>query len=286
MLEARWAEGKFVCIGLDTVIEKLPKGIKVTMSEHHGDYTSHDYMLEFNKQIVDKTHDLVCAYKPNFAFYLAEGADGLHVLEQTCEYIRKVAPQVPIIIDCKVGDIDNTNEGTIKYIFKKLNADAITVAPYMGHISLEPFLKLADKGIIVICKTSNKGSAEFQNVDVKEPFRVPQKLYRVVAEHVSSVETWNKNHNCLLVVGATYPEELAEVRSIVADMPILIPGIGAQGGDLEKTLRAGLNSKKQGVIINSSRGIIYASGGSDFAERAREETLKLDAEIKAFLKTA
>lgn len=236
-LTAKWDEGKFVCIGLD-----------------QGDF-------EFDKSIIDATFDLVCAYKPNAAFYKELE------LQKTVDYIKTNHPDIPIILDAKRGDIGNTNEAYAKAIFDDLGVDAVTVHPYLGKESLEPFLKRTDKTIIVLAKTSNPGANEFQDLETEG-----KPLYRVVAEHVKD---WGSN--LAVVVGATYPEELKIVRDIVGDMPILVPGIGAQGGDLENTIKNGLNSKKQGLIISSSRGII-------FAPDPRAAALKLHQDIVGSLK--
>ncbi len=226
--------------------------------------------FEFNKKIIDQTSDLVCACKPNSAFYEAEGVKGIEELKKTFAYLKQNYPDIPVILDAKRGDIGSTNKGYIKYAFDYLGADAITVQPYLGSEAIQPFLDLKDKGIIILCKTSNPGANEIQDLLVKD---IDISIYRYIARIVK--EKWNKNGNCMLVVGATYPEELKEVRKIVGDMTLLIPGIGAQGGDLEKTVKAGLNSKKAGIIINSSRGII-------FAKDPRKETLNLRTEINKY----
>lgn len=218
--------------------------------------------FEFNKKIIDQTHDVVCAYKPNFAFYEALGVKGWANLKKTVEYLRQKYPEIVTIADAKRADIGNTNNGYVTSIFDELKFDAVTVNPYFGRESLQPFLDRKDKGIIVLCKTSNSGSGEFQDG-----------LWEKVAKNVAS--KWNANNNCLLVVGATYPEELKKVREIVGDMTLLVPGIGAQGGDVEKTVKASLNSKKAGMIINSSRGII-------FADNPRAEAQKLRVEINQY----
>ncbi len=272
MLEARWAEDKFVCVGLDSDFEKIPGarvgGVMQTI-------------LGFNRRIVEATHDLVCAYKPNVAFYEAYGDDGWLALRETVVYIRKIAPEVPVILDAKRADIGNTNNGYVLNVFGFLDVDAVTVHPYLGKEALRPFLDYKDKGIIVLCRTSNPGAGEFQDLYVNLGGNRYVELYLHVAEQVS--RKWNKNGNCALVVGATVPDELREVRSIVGDMPILIPGIGAQGGDVEKTVSAGKDSRGRGMIINSSRGIIFASSGPDFAQAARHETIKLHEAISGCL---
>ncbi|MBI4035810.1 orotidine-5'-phosphate decarboxylase [Candidatus Daviesbacteria bacterium] len=244
-LTTKWDEGKFVCVGLDSA----------------------DFAL--NQKVIDATFDLVCAYKPNSAFYEAEGIKGLETLKKTVQYIKEKSPEIPIILDAKRGDIGNTNEAYVVAAFNELGVDAITVHPYLGKEALQPFLDRTDKGIIILVKTSNPGAGEFQDLEVEG-----KPLYQVVAEHVRE---WNTNGNCAVVVGATYPEELKIVREIIGDAPILVPGVGTQGGDLSATLKNGLNSKKQGLIINSSRGIILAPD-------PREAALTLHSQIQEILK--
>ncbi len=275
MLRAKWAEGKFVCVGLDSEMEKIPQCVQKA---------EEDPVTAFNREIVTRTHDLVCAYKPNIAFYAGRGEAGLRALMRTIECIKEIAPDVPFVLDIKRADIGNTNIGYAKEAFEVFGADAVTVNPYFGAEALQPFLERTEKGIIVLCRTSNKGAAEFQNLQTESEFgKMP--LYQVVANSVA--RKWNKNGNCALVVGATAPTELGIVRNIVGDgFPILIPGIGKQGGDLEKTVLAGKDSNGQGMIINSSSGIIFASSGDDFAEAARRETEKLHNGITQILKGA
>lgn len=270
MLEAKWAEGKFVCVGLDPVLEKIPASVTIPTHLRSKDVDEKTARIAaFNMALVDMTKDLVCAYKPNAAFYETHGAAGLEALSWTLHHIRQYASDVPIIYDAKRADIGNTNAGYAKSAFDDLQADAITVHPYLGAEAMKPFLDRADKGVIVLCRTSNPGAGEFQQLLTKRD----GPLYEFVARQVS--RTWNTNNNCGVVVGATYPDELARVRAVVGDIPILIPGIGAQGGDLEATVKAGRDSRGRGMIINSSRGIIFASSGEDFAEAARRETRKL-----------
>lgn len=272
LLEARWTEGKFVCVGLDTDIKKVPESVQGRSLRAR--------IVAFNCAIVDAVHDLVCAFKPNIAFYAAYGIEGQRALDETIRYIKRVAPGAVVILDAKRADIGSTNEGYVEEAFGEFEADAVTVNPYFGQEALEPFLACEDKGIIVLCRTSNKGAREFQDVPVNAPVNdleirpCPQvPFYQLVAWRVAN--HWNTRGNCGVVVGATYPDELRQVRAIVGDMPILIPGIGAQGGDLEKTIAAGRDSHGRGMIVNSSRGVIYASSGPDFAEAARRETEKL-----------
>lgn len=254
-----------VCIGLDSNFSNLPQHL----------LKSSDPQFEFNKAIIDKTYDLIGSYKLNSAFYEGRGEEGIKELKMTCDYIRDHYPEIPMILDAKRADIGNTNNGYVQFVFDYLGVDAVTLHPYLGHEALRPFLDRKDKGCIILCRTSNPGAGEFQDLSINgRPF------YLHVAEKVS--REWNYNNNCMLVVGATYPEEMKEIRKIVGDMTFLVPGIGAQGGDLEKTIKAGLNSHKMGLIIHSARGIIFASLDQDFADRAREEAIKLKDEINRF----
>lgn len=239
-----------LCVGLDPDIAKISES-----------------QFEFNKKIIDTTHDLVCCYKPNIAFYEAEGPRGLEVLKKTMDYLRNNYSEIPIIVDAKRADIANTNDGYVKYIFDYMDADAITLHPYMGGESLKPFFNKAEKEIFILCRTSNPGAGEFQDLEVNG-----KKLFEIVAEKVSS--EWNRNSNCGLVVGATYPEELQKIRKIVGDMPILIPGIGAQGGNIEKTVKAGVDKNGENAIINASRSIIFAQNPRGEGEKLRDEINK------------
>jgi len=249
-----------VCVGLDSDFEKIPKHL----------LSKKEPIFEFNKRIIDATHDLLCAYKPNIAFYEAQEKKGLTALIKTTDYIHKKYAGIPVILDAKRADIGNTNKGYLEATFNIIGVDAITVHPFLGKEALQPFLDQKDKGIIVLCRTSNPGAGEFQDLVVNHPHLGKVPLYQAVAYQVT--KEWNKNGNCCLVVGATYPKELAQVRKIAPDLPFLIPGIGKQGGNVEKTVVAGQNHEGRGMIINSSRGIIFASGGTDFARAARKET--------------
>src|SRR2546428_2741590 len=253
-LEHCWQQGNFVCVGLDSDYEQLPVAVKRSASVEEA-------LFVFNRDIIDATHDLVCAYKPNAAFYEAQGVEGFRALIKTVRYIKETYLHIPVILDAKRADIDSTNLRYIEATFDIIGADALTVHPYLGREALAPFLARKEKGIIILAKTSNHGSGEFQDMLVGEA-REP--LYQVVARHVA--QSWNANGNCGVVVGATYPAELQKVRAIVGDLPILIPGIGVQGGEIAATVRAGRDSRGWGMIINSSRGIIYASRSEDFAK--------------------
>ena len=249
-----------LCIGLDIDLKKIPASL----------LNKGDPIFDFNKAIIDATKDLVCAYKPNIAFYEMYGIYGMQALIKTIEYLDG---DIPVILDAKRGDVGHTAAAYAKSIFEIYKADATTINPYLGYDSVEPFLEYKNKGVFVLCLTSNVGYKDFQVVGKEEP------LYKLVAKHVKE---WNVSGNAGLVVGATKPEELKEIRQIVGDMPILIPGIGAQGGDVAKTVRYGCNKKGERAIINSSRNIIFASTGEDFAGSARVAARKLKEEINNY----
>jgi orotidine-5'-phosphate decarboxylase len=263
-IEGAWERGNsLVCVGLDPDLNKIPAPLREKDAP----------LFEFNKAIVDSTADLVCAFKPQIAYYAAAEAED--ELEMTIEYIHENHPGIPVILDAKRGDIGATATMYAKEAFYRYKADAVTVNPYMGFDTLEPFLKRKEKGIIVLCRTSNPGAKDIQDLEMNG-----KRLYQIIADMAAS--KWNYNSNILLVVGATYPEELKEIRSIVGDMPFLVPGIGAQGGDVQKAVTNGKNSKGTGMIINSSRGIIYASNGGDFADAARSAAKQLRDEINRY----
>jgi orotidine 5'-phosphate decarboxylase subfamily 2 len=242
----------YVCVGLDIDLEKIPDKFK----------KSNDPIFEFNKYIIDLTKDYTAAYKPNMAFYEMYGLAGLKALYETIRYIPK---EIPVILDAKRGDIGNTSKAYAKAIFEDFKADAVTLAPYMGTDSVTPFLEYKEKFSYILCLTSNKGSLDFQKPD----------LYKKVAVKIND---WNSTyHNCGAVVGATNTAEITEVRSLMPTIPFLIPGIGAQGGDLENTVKNAIDKNKQGILINSSRGIIYAEDPAQAAadlQKAIQDALK------------
>ena len=250
------------CVGLDPDIERFPRHIAAEPSP----------IFQFNKAIIDATADLVCAYKPQFAHYAACGAEDQ--LERTIEYIHEKHPGVPVILDAKRGDVGNTAERYATEAFERYGADAVTVNPYLGSDSLEPFLRHADKGVVILCRTSNPGARDLQDRLIGA-----RKLYQVVAE--LAAQRWNSRGNCLLVVGATYPGDLAEVRALVGNMPLLVPGVGAQGGEVAQVVQNGQTARGTGLIISSSRAILYASSGEDFASAARAATQQLRGEINS-----
>jgi orotidine-5'-phosphate decarboxylase len=255
-----------LCVGLDTEFAKLSFSLKVKPETA---------MFEFNKAIIESTNHLVCAYKLNSAFYEAEGDNGIKQLKDTCDLLRYSYPDIPVILDAKRGDIGHTNEQYVRYAFDYLGVDAITLHPYLGRESLQPFLNIPNKGSFILCRTSNEGAGELQDMVIEG-----QTLYQKVASKVAG--EWNENNNCMLVVGATYPKEIEDVRKMVGDMILLVPGVGAQQGDLLKIIKAGMNSKTHGLIISASRSVIYASTDSDFFIKAREAAEKLKNEINAF----
>ncbi|PIR83725.1 orotidine-5'-phosphate decarboxylase [Candidatus Kaiserbacteria bacterium CG10_big_fil_rev_8_21_14_0_10_51_14] len=276
LLEKKWEEGKFLCIGLDSEFEKIPEAAR--------ERSVRETIVGFNRAIVDATKDLVCAYKPNPAFYEVYGDEGWKALRETIQYILEAAPEVPVILDAKRGDIGNTNKGYAESAFTHLRVDAITVHPYFGSEALSEFFEWTEKGIIVLCKSSNSGSGEIQNLKVDGTSigqSASEPLYKLIARLIAGA--WNAKGNACIMVGATYPEELAEVREIVGGMPILIPGIGAQNGDIEKTVQAGKDARGRGMIISAARAVIFASSGADFAKAASEKARELDSAIRKAL---
>ena len=252
-----------LCVGLDPDPARMPEKIGI---------------FEFNKAIIDATADLVCAYKPNLAFYEVMGAEGFDILKRTIEHIPG---DIPTIADAKRNDIGNTAKAYAKAIFSYFSFDAMTVNPYLGSDSIEPFIQYSDKGVFILCRTSNPGAVDFQSLQCEvETGHRP--LFEIVALKASQ---WNTQGNIGLVIGATYPEELRLIRQSHPDMPILIPGVGAQGGDLALAVRYGADAQGRGIIINASRQIIYASRGKDFQEAARRAATTLRDQINDSLST-
>jgi orotidine-5'-phosphate decarboxylase len=249
LLKASRKNKSWLCIGLDPDPELMP-GLDV---------------LQFNKAIIEATSDLVCAYKPNLAFYEALGTEGFAILEKT---VKCIPGDITVIGDAKRGDIGNTSKAYARALFSVLGFDASTVNPYLGFDSIEPFISYQDKGVFILCRTSNKGARDFQDLHTNG---LP--LYEAVAQ---KAKEWNMHGNIGLVVGATYPDELKKVRSICPEMPLLIPGIGAQGGDLASAVGYGIDGRGEKAIINVSRQILYASKEKDFARAARKvaETIR------------
>lgn len=256
-------KNSYLCVGLDTDPGKIPSHLK----------TSSDPVFEFNKQIIDATCDYSVAYKPNIAFYEALGPKGWESLQKTLEYMPK---DVFTIADAKRGDIGNTSALYAKAFFEQMNFHSITVAPYMGEDSVKPFLEFRDKWVILLAHTSNPGSADFQLI---ESTSTGMKLYEEV---LVKAQQWGTPEQLMFVVGATQAEKIQGIRALAPDNFFLVPGIGAQGGDLQKTSEYGMN-KDCGLLVNSARAIIYASNGKDFAERARVEAQKVQQEMARYL---
>lgn len=254
-LAGAWrANNSLLCVGLDPDLKRLPAPLVGRA----------DAITQFCRVVVDATADLVCAFKPQIAYFHAERAEGQ--LEDLIAYIHERHPAIPVILDAKRGDIGSTAEQYAREAFERYQADAVTVSPFLGHDSITPYTSYKERGVIVLCRTSNPGGSDMQFLDVDGP-QGPEKLYQRIARTVAT--EWNVNGNCALVVGATYPAELADVRRIAGDLPILVPGIGAQGGDIAATVAAGKSSVGSGLIISSGRAILYASGGADYAQTAR-----------------
>jgi orotidine-5'-phosphate decarboxylase len=261
---AQRTSGSLLCVGLDPDLAKLPRELA----------ESGEPFLAFNRRVIDATAEFAAAYKPQIAFYSALGKEA--ELAASISYIRERAPHALVILDAKRNDIGNTAEAYASEAFDRYGADAVTVNPYMGEDSVRPFLARPDRGAIVLCRTSNPGARDFQDMLVDDGLGgTPLPLYRRVAERADRY--WNKAQNLMLVVGATYPAEMAELRRAHPSLSFLVPGIGAQGGDLDSTLAAGLNCEGAGLLINSSRGIIYAGGGT--AENIRAAAADLHGQI-------
>ena len=254
----------FLCIGLDVDLAKIPSHL----------YAFEDPIFEFNKAIIDATHNLCVAYKPNTAFYEAHGVSGWIALEKTIKYLNENYPEIFTIADAKRGDIGNTSAMYAKTFLQDLDFDSVTVAPYMGRDSVEPFLEIANKHTILLALTSNEGAFDFETLTINN-----KPLYQEVIE---KSQTYNNAKNLMYVVGATKAEYFAEIRKIVPDSFLLVPGVGAQAGNLQDVCRHGMN-KQVGLLINSSRAIIYSSSDTDFAIAAKSEAQKLQAEMKQIL---
>lgn len=263
-LHQRWQQAdSLVCVGLDPDPARFPGILR----------DDDDAVFTFCRAIVDATADQVCAFKPQIAYFASLRAED--ALERLIAHIHEQHPDVPVILDAKRGDIGSTAERYAIEAFDRYGADAITLNPYLGRDSIQPFLDHVDKGVILLCRTSNPGGEDFQNLDCDG-----QPLFLRVAETISN--SWNEHGNCALVTGATYPEELGEVRERVGDMPLLVPGIGAQGGDVEAVIDHGLTAAGGGLIISSSRAILYASDGDDYASAAQTAAQELRETINRY----
>lgn len=267
LIEQIRLKNTFLCVGLDPDVDKMPKHI----------LEEEDPIFEFNREIIDATAEYCIGFKPNNAFYEAYGLSGIESLERTIKYIRMNYPDHFLIADAKRGDIGNTSTMYAKAFFKRLDADAITVAPYMGSDSVKPFLAFENKWAIVLGLTSNEGSSDFQQLKIGN-----EELYLNV---IRTCANWGSAYNMMFVVGATKAEMMVDIRKIIPDHFLLVPGVGAQGGSLEDVCKYGMN-KDIGLIVNASRNIIYAGNGKDFAARAAEEAKKISLQMKQFLNGA
>jgi orotidine-5'-phosphate decarboxylase len=263
-LRTRWTDADtLVCVGLDPEPAKFPTHLR----------EDPDAVFTFCRAIVDATADLACAFKPQIAHFAALGAE--HTLQRLIAHVHEAHPGVPVILDSKRGDIGSTAQHYATEAFDRYAADAVTLNPYLGKDSVQPFLDRADRGVVLLCRTSNPGAKDFQDLVCDG---LP--LYQRVAETVA--RDWNANGNCLLVVGATWPQELAAVRALVGDLPFLVPGVGAQGGDVEAVVTNGKTADGAGLVISSSRAILYAGNGEDFADAARGAAQDLRDTINRF----
>lgn len=263
MLKARWHnQNTLLCVGLDPNTSRFPEELA----------DDPDAILHFCCGIVDATADLVCAFKPQIAYFASEGAEA--ALKRIISYIHANHPGIPVILDAKRGDIGSTCEHYAREAFERFGADCVTLSPYMGEDTISPYLAWEEKGAFLLCRTSNKGGDDLQMLDVGG-----ERLFEHVARLVA--EKWNRTGELGLVVGATYPEELAAVRRIAPDIPLLVPGIGAQGGDIEAAVKAGMDTEGAGMVINSGRAILYASRGADWREAARKAATETRDAINA-----
>ncbi|MGA8277044.1 MAG: orotidine-5'-phosphate decarboxylase [Rhodanobacteraceae bacterium] len=261
-LRSAWKRNdSLICVGLDPEPSRFPAALS----------GERDSIFSFCRAIVDATADLVCAFKPQIAHFSAVGAED--ALQRLIAHIHAAYPGIPVILDAKRGDIGSTAQHYATEAFDRYGADAVTANPYLGRDAIEPFLSRADKGVVILCRTSNSGARDVQDLEVGG-----RKLYQHVAHTVA--REWNGNGNCMLVVGATWPAELAEVRRIVGEMPLLVPGVGAQGADVAAVVRSGRAISEPGLVINSSRAILYASNGGDYADSARAAALSLRDEVR------
>ena len=268
-LRARWERAdSLVCVGLDPEPAKFPARFA----------NDPDAVFAFCRDIVDATAQYVCCFKPQIAHFAALGAEG--ALQRLVAHVHSAHPGIPVILDSKRGDIGSTAQHYAAEAFDRYAADAVTANPYLGRDSVQPFLDRADRGVVILCRTSNPGAADLQDLIVSDGGQGGRPLYQRVAEKIA--RDWNGNGNCALVVGATWPQQLREVRAIVGDLPFLVPGVGAQGGDVEAVVTNAKAADGTGLVVSSSRAILYASEGDDFADAAAAAAKSLRDEVNRY----
>ena len=267
----------FLCVGLDTDIDKMPKSlVERVKNEYEEEEQTYGLLYEFNTAIIDATAPYCVAYKPNLAFYEAYGLEGIAAFEETIAYLKENYPQHFVIADAKRGDIGNTSKMYAKTFFEEYDVDALTVAPYMGEDSVTPFLGYKDKWVILLALTSNKGSHDFQLTEDAQGERLFEKVLR-------QSQQWGNDENMMYVVGATQGQMFEDIRKVAPRHFLLVPGVGAQGGSLEEVCRYGMIPGEVGLLVNSSRGIIYASQGEDFAEVAAQKAKELQQQMEKII---
>ncbi len=295
LIDARAAEGKLLCMGLDPTYEQIPLCVPGRFAGEEAELIEQAVAFyNFCVKIVDATHDLVAAFKPNTAFFEAAGPWGYEMLRLLIRHIHRVAPGVVVVVDAKRADIGKSNQGTVKFIFDILGADAVTVNPYFGEEALQPFLEREGKGVIILVRTSNPGGGEFQSLLVNssqqqlkesklDPNWGPIPLYQQVAMNIG---TWKTRGRVAVVLGATAPEETRETRIILPDTLALIPGVGTQGGDLATAVTNGLTAARAGILLNAGSKALYASSGEDYPDQTREALMTMDQAVRAVAQAA
>lgn len=272
LLQDRWNDERLVCVGLDPDLDRLPDSVRIPSNTAES-------VISFNTSIIDATHEFASSYKPNSAYYEKLGLEGVKALIETITYVKRNYPAIPVILDGKRGDIGTSTEAYESAAFDVFDADAATVNPYFGRVALQSFLSHVDKGVIVMGANTDPGAGEFQDLPIPARGGGHEPLYKHICRQVS--ESWNINGNCAVTACATQPEKVAQIRSVIGDMPILLLGAGAQGGDIIESVNVGIGVDNFGLIVNSSRSIIYASPDNDFAEAANAATRTLNDTLRS-----